>query len=429
MIFFIFAKKFSCNVQVSDLSRKIRRCDVSWNRLRDPLKAKFSMLPERSMKRRPLSAIMPNPLRMIAVRIILLGFVWLTIACVRAPHLTVEPLPRYDAVFDRTDGWIGADGAYSTPLRAGRILWLFGDTFVGTVRSGRRVDAALVNNSIAVQTGEFPADVLLRFYTGGVEGAPGPFFESPDGRGWLWPYHGVLTPGGLFLFLMQIERSQHPGGLGFELIGAWLGQVGNPRDPPTGWRATFSRIPHSAFGALGDRLFGSCVLKEDGYLYIYGTAEKRTGELRLKSMVVARVPEAHLADFSSWRFYAQGGWVREAERAEALCGNVANEFSVTFLAGLNRYVAVYSPAGFSEDIVIRTAPHPYGPWTDPRVVFRCPEAARDREVFCYAAKAHPALSKSAHELIITYVTNSMDFAKIEGHAELYRPRFLRLNFR
>jgi hypothetical protein len=378
---------------------------------------------------RPLSAKKPTPLRVNALRCILLGLVWLAFSCVQAPHFTVDPLPRHDAVFDRTDGWIGADGAYSTPLQDGHILWLFGDTFVGNVRSGRRVDASLVNNSVAVQTGEFPGDVLFRFYTGGEPAAPKSFFQSPDGRGWLWPYHGVLTSQGLFLFLMQIERSQEPGGLGFELIGAWLGKVGNPRDPPPAWRLTFSRIPHSRFGAPGDRLFGSWVLKEDGFLYIYGTSEKRTGELRLKNMVVARAPEARLSDFSHWRFYARGRWVRDAERAEALCGNVANEFSVTFLAGLNRYIAVYSAPGFSEEIVIRTAPRPHGPWSEPQVVFRCPEAARDDEVFCYAAKAHPSMSGSAHELILTYVTNSMDFARIENSAELYRPRFLRLSLR
>ena len=35
-------------------------------------------------------------------------------------------------------GWTGGDGAYSVSLPAGRTLWLFGDSVLGTVREGRR---------------------------------------------------------------------------------------------------------------------------------------------------------------------------------------------------------------------------------------------------------------------------------------------------
>jgi len=64
----------------------------------------------------------------------------------------------------------------------------------------------------------------------------------------------------------------------------------------------------------------------------------------------------------------------------------------------------------------------------PTRVYRCPEARQDPRVFCYAAKAHPEIASIPEELIITYVTNSLDIELIRSDASLYRPRFLRIRF-
>ena len=57
---------------------------------------------------------------------------------------SAAPAPELDALFQRADGWIGADGAYSVALSPQRTLWLFSDTWVGKVRDGRRTDATIV---------------------------------------------------------------------------------------------------------------------------------------------------------------------------------------------------------------------------------------------------------------------------------------------
>jgi len=66
---------------------------------------------------------------------------------------SAAPAPDVDALFDRADGWIGADGAYSIALSPKRTLWLFSDTWVGKIRNGRRTDATIVNNTVGVQEG------------------------------------------------------------------------------------------------------------------------------------------------------------------------------------------------------------------------------------------------------------------------------------
>ena len=133
-------------------------------------------------------------------------------------------------------------------------------------------------------------------------------------------------------------------------------------------------------------------------------------------------------DFDQWRFYANGEWVTEAERAGGLGANVANEFSVSFQPAINQYLMLYTQDSLSKYMVFRLAPEPQGPWGEPVRFYRCPEAERDPRIFCYAAKGHPEISLSPEELIVTYTTNSTDWALIESDAGLYRPRFLKLRF-
>ena len=67
------------------------------------------------------------------------------------PVTSVTPDTAWTAVFDRTDGWTGADCAASVDLGDGRTLWMFGDTWLSKIRDGKRQPGAtMVNNSLAV---------------------------------------------------------------------------------------------------------------------------------------------------------------------------------------------------------------------------------------------------------------------------------------
>jgi hypothetical protein len=147
-----------------------------------------------------------------------------------------------------------------------------------------------------------------------------------------------------------------------------------------------------------------------------------------KHMILARVPIASLTDFSQWRFFADGRWVSDHRRASLLSPNMPHEYSVTYLLALKRFVAVHSEDGLSNTILLRLSPKPQGPWSEPIPIFQCPEARWDNSIFCYAAKAHSALSERPDELIVTYIANSVDFNKVVQDTRLYRPRFLRITF-
>jgi len=342
-------------------------------------------------------------------------------------NVAVEPLPQYDALFTGEDGWTGADGAYSVALNRGKIAWFFGDTWVGQIKNGRHVNAVLVNNSVAIQHGRRPQDARINFHLGrDTDGSHAALIKPADGRGWFWLFDGVLTAKGLYLFLIQVERTAGNDAFDFRVVGNWLAYVENPADLPSAWRVRQTPIPWSKFAAAGSILWGSAVLQIDNVLYIYGTTEDTGGTHPEKNMILARVPVFELGDFSRWQFYADGRWVPDFRKVRRLGVNIPHEYSVSYLPALKQFVAVYSRDGLSKHILARLSPEPQGPWSEPIRLYQCPEAEWDRSNFCYAAKAHAILSQSPDELIITYIANSVDFDKAANDARLYRPRFLRV---
>jgi hypothetical protein len=364
-------------------------------------------------------------------RLVLTNIVFFIIiaACASAPNVVVDALPQYEKLFSNEEGWTGADGAYSVALTPNTIAWLFGDTWIGQLMNGQHVNATLVHNSMAIQYGKDPATAAMDFFYGhSADSRSTAFIQPEDGRGWFWMFDGAATPKGLYVFLVQIERTGKDSVFDFEVIGSWLGQVENSEDAPSAWRIRQFKIPWAEFSGTRGILWGSAILQVKNLLYIYGTSEDRQNTAHQKHMILARVPISLLADFSRWRFYASGRWVSDFTHASRLCEDVPHEYSVSYLPGLKKYVAVYSQDGLSNTILARLSVEPQGPWSDPIQLYQCPEAEWDQSIFCYAAKAHAALSNTPDELVITYIANSVDFNKTANDARLYRPRFIRATF-
>lgn len=350
-------------------------------------------------------------------------------ACSTAPSISVETLPRYDALFVNREGWTGGDGAYSVAFNHNTISWFFGDTWIGQIKNNRHVNATLVNNTVAVQQGKAVSTAKLKFYYHQAAGnQPAALIRPDDGRGWFWIFDGVMTPEGLYVFLIQIERTAGDAVFDFTVVGTWLGFIDNPEESPTRWQIKRTKVPWSIFSAAGGMLWGSAILQLDTFLYIYGTAEDSGKEMPRKHMILARVPVSSLADFSQWRFFADGAWVPDHRRVSLLSPDMPHEYSVTYLPALKRFVAIHSEDGLSNTMMMRLSPEPQGPWGEPIPIFQCPEAEWDDSIFCYAAKAHSALSGSPDQLIVTYIANSVDFNKVIQDTRLYRPRFLRITF-
>ncbi len=371
--------------------------------------------------------------RIMAIRNLIAGlvlFVVFLLGCVTAllPGYSVEPLPAYDALFTRTEGWTGGDAVYSVALADDTTLWLYGDTWIGDIVDGKHKDATMVNNSIALQRGKDPATASVDFFWQTTkDGKAAAFIRPADGTGWFWIFDGIVADGKLYLFLMQIIKTDEKGIWGFKHIGTWLGEVENPHDDPLAWRIRQYKIPYGRYSKDGNLFFGSAVMRDGDFVYIYGAGEDWSKGMGGRSMIVARVPYNKMTDFGKWRFFSDGNWRADMVGISKLFNGTATESSVCYQPAIKRYVVVYTENGLSKNILMRFSPTPVGPWGNTYKVYECPEVQWHKTYFCYAAKAHPEISNE-DELIVTYVCNSFDFWQMAADARIYRPRFLRIKF-
>lgn len=335
-----------------------------------------------------------------------------------------EPAPEWNAKFAGKKGWIGGDGAYTVVLNRQRVLWLFGDTLLGTVKDGGRAGAVMVNNTIGVQAGQ-DSEAAIRFLSGKTEDdRPRSFFLPADDKGWFWPHAAVRVGERLFVFLTQIDKGKGPGVLGFRHVGQWLAIVENPDAEPSRWRMKQHPVPFARFGPTRVQSWGSAVLADGEELYVYGYEEQGKAIDRRK-LLAARVPANKLADFAAWRFHTSDGWSAKSEDAAPLASGLATEFSVSRTPGGKGFVLVYTENGLGDRIVGRFARSPAGPWSAPVLLYRCPEMARDKGVFCYAAKAHPWATKD-NQLLLSYCVNTWEFGRLFREEKVYRPQFVRV---
>ncbi|HET6280341.1 MAG TPA: hypothetical protein VFH73_05230, partial [Polyangia bacterium] len=99
------------------------------------------------------------------------------------PAVSAAAWPEAAELFHKEPRWLGADAAYSVPLGADRLLWLFGDTFIATSAANVRTESVMVRNTVAVQTGTDPVSAAITFHW--RETATGPkSFLPEDGERW-----------------------------------------------------------------------------------------------------------------------------------------------------------------------------------------------------------------------------------------------------
>lgn len=328
--------------------------------------------------------------------------------------------------FFSSSGWTGGDADYSMPLTATRSLWVFGDSFVGTISNGRRNAPVMVHNSAAwLDTGAVPHFFWNR------KQPPTALVQPPvPEKGYYWPGAIVASAGKIALFCKRVEDTTGvQNGFGFEWVGQDLVLVDNPPAQPARWRTRSLPLdlhdgtifPGAAAVALGD------------FVYVFSTLHGK-GE-SAHPAVLQRISPADLAagNISQFQYWCadpavpQGGnWLSKPHRPIVLFADAAPEMSVSPIKGLSGLWAVYSPHGLSADIFARHADRPEGPWSEPKLLYHCPEPDSDGQVFCYGAKAHPELSENDGELIISYCANLKDFAQHATKPLVYFPHFIRV---
>jgi hypothetical protein len=185
-----------------------------------------------------------------------------------SPKLASKLWPEADQLFRSDPRWLGGDAAFSVDLGAGRVLWLFGDSFVARKAPTSREASIMVRNSVAIQTGYDPAHATLKFYWRMRRGQPADF-APPEGKMWFWPAHGIRLGDRLLLFYSRVATEHKKDSLGFRLVGWTAFLIENPDQEPFAWTLRKLDVPDSC----GKIIIGASAVQIEDFLYVFGASE------------------------------------------------------------------------------------------------------------------------------------------------------------
>ena len=332
------------------------------------------------------------------------------------PALTVVKVTDLGPIPTNPD-ILGRDGGYSA-LFQGYSVWLYGDTFLAqpnaesfTLISDSWSYTASLNaqNGISdfherLDTAGAPAMILPETPAEQVFNAAhnsNNCHASPCGARWaFWPASIVVDPAsGIALVFYGLVYSL-PGNFNFQGLGssvaAWQNFTAQPQRPTIN-PPVVAAHPDLLFGQ-NEPAFGSASLITGGQLYVFGCGIPSSGTD--KGCRLGRVAPASVLNRAAWTYYAGNGqWSSKIANAiSVFTGD--NILSVAWNSYLQQYVAVYS-ASFSQNVMMRTAPAPEGPWSAELLAFVAMQPSSGN---VYDAHAHPEYDVNGGQTI--YVTYS-----------------------
>jgi len=362
----------------------------------------------------------------------------------QAPAIQVEPAPEWDAVFDTTSGWTGADGIYAIPLngveRPGALattdtLFLFSDTFIGDVNAlGERENASLVNNTLGfLPAGSFPQGMQFFWDDSGPQPAAMfvPNTPEADPDDWYWFADGIVLGDKVHVFAQRMRYE--PGAPGFSFARSGMARIDMPLAQPWNTQAAVQVDAPISWPARPHRsevFFGACLMANtqaagaphpDGYIYIYGMEDIPLN----KKLMAARVLPQDFTNFAAWRYWNGSQWVANAADAVGMTGRMSSELSVTPLPD-GRFALIFQVDTLSRTTAVKIGDSPVGPWSA-KIDLWTAVTPPGIDVFTYNAKAHPHLSDPG-TLLVSYNINATDFWDHFRYADIYRPRFFRIRW-
>lgn len=314
---------------------------------------------------------------------------------------------------------LGRDGGYSA-LFGGYSVWLYSDTFLGRPNAG---DFTLISDSWSY-TSDLNAQGGITGFSERLDstGAPAMLLTNtpaeaafnaahngnncqaaPCGARWaLWLAAVMVDPAsGHALVFYQLNFAQ-PGNFNFQSVGSsvavWQDFASLPQRPVIN-PPVVPAHPDLLFNQ-NEPAFGSAALIQAGTLYVYGCGIP-TGSGFDKGCRLGRVDPANVLDRSAWTYYTGSGWSPQISQAQSVFSG-DSFLSVEWNAFLNEYVALYSQP-FSNNVLLRTAPQPEGPWSSPIQAF---VAMAPSSGNIYDVLAHPEYDLNGGQTIFVSYTRA-----------------------
>ncbi|HTW58831.1 MAG TPA: DUF5005 domain-containing protein [Terriglobales bacterium] len=328
-------------------------------------------------------------------------------------------------VMQNGPGWTGGDGTFSLPLPDGNNLWMWSDSYIGTVDPTTRLrqDYLLTaHNSLTVLNQSAGS-----WTTVGYPPQTTSYFVPKNKNDWFWQGSGFVTQPSAGTYEVNIILLEWTGE--FQLVGHSIGTLSWPD-------LAIKKITPIA-GLDTSIEWGTKILHLGADYYIYGLKDPG-GDT--KTPYVARMSSIlDLTDATKWEFWnaSQNVWLAGESNATQMRGIAAitPEYSVDQMSynGATFYLMtgmdpIHPPYPLWDAVTTWYSCSPVGPWSHKTTVYTTPEAGANGckvgTLFTYNAKAHSEFTDS-DGILISYNVNANDSQDLVC-ANDYMPRFIRV---
>jgi len=330
----------------------------------------------------------------------------------------------------------GRDGGFSANFK-GRAVMVFGDTVLNAPGDD---GINWLSNSFC-RTHDFDArdnlsDLTDPLNSDGVAKHFLPFTEKesayntahfgPDvpgdkrSRYALWPAAVLVGPKSdkAMVFYSKLMVGSN-GPFDFKLLGTSLATWESPDASPIRPEVRSKLEDPTILFPEGDVKIGHGAMVAGDWIYAYGSETQKDANGVSWPCIVGRVKYDRALERDAWRFYAGNGrWSSDFNDAVAIM-DAAPALSINWNEYLGKYIAVYSRQ-FVNNITIRTADSPEGPWSQPMVAVEC-LAPTSKQAWSYCGMAHPVFAEERGR--IEYFTYCRGVDLLKGEIRLVQVTF------
>jgi hypothetical protein len=332
----------------------------------------------------------------------------------------------FDSFFQQNGpGWTGGDGSYSILLPDGTNLWLWSDSYIGTVDPTTRLRKSYIftaHNSLTIQN-----QTTNTLTTVGYPPQTSSYFVPTNKKDWFWIGDGLVVQTSPGVYKIKVMLLEWTGA--FKLVGNSLATLSWPS----------LSVDSIAKVALPDTSieWGSRIMQVGSNVYIYGLKDPGNDN---KTPYLARTGSVNnLTNPAKWQYWnaTQNKWLSGQANATALSGVAAitPEYSVDQMtsSGGTFYLMTgmdpqNPPFPLWNAVTTWYSCSPQGPWSNKATVYTTPEAGANGckigTLVTYNPKAHPEFTDS-NGILLTYNVNANTSSDLVC-ANDYMPRFLRL---
>jgi len=329
----------------------------------------------------------------------------------------------FSAVFQQTNHWAAGDVATTIPLSDGRVLWLFGDSYIDQVDPATGMAPCVFDarNCVLLQnTNELLHPQTLCHFKSKDKS----FFRPPNaGKSefWpcFWPGAGFQSGNTICVYLSEMQKTPAGGMWGFKVIGQSWAKISFPELKVTG----YVELP-----SLNGILFWCGFVKDEKTDFTYAFGDKNHGIS--SDVYVARFATQHPE--SNWTFWDGRNWSGNVTNA-AIIAHAAST-SVNICRVDNKFLLITSEFSVACDqgreIYLAVGDRPTGPFSARKKIYRIDDAVNGHHPFFYSAVPHPEFINE-DGLLITYCINGYEPCVptcVNGrmNPDYYRPRAIRL---